>query len=502
MCTAVIPLANIVAMTSSIQNKNPPGKENLPEKPESDLLFPNSGLLLSRISGFIEQGKHRVKIHYADGISHFADHTNTDCGSLETSAYLNGLRKYFTKYIGEQLDHGGFEFTIDDKALQHLNDTVKLNHASDNVLRGAGRRSVTPPPKTIQAATESNSYDYEDTVIPTAEPEPPTMPPQSTLLAPTASTEAAVTQLQHDREHQTGALLEGKFLTEFIQHLRTTDADRSIDCTESVKSSGSCQNFHHIPRLIYTITVPRSKTVWLLQVTIIRYKLFTGQPSVQNINGSIAISYSNEENTKVITLLLAAENDVTVNGQNGNVMDSDSTNSYLYLPFHGNFTTLRMTFSIEDQDFNATDSHVNSIIRRLNSNPKLPRRNRRSWFFGLQTKYEVDQELGKALQITRDWKSLSRTELDSMAKLIKQNDLSIMRNTDTLSKLYDTFCEAQAVNVEDLAKVAYKSQIMMSARKLLAIVHQCSHGQVPDALDYNHVFSLCLVHLSEDLCER
>ena len=497
MYTAVNVVAIVIATTNSEPTKT------LDENNTSDLLFPNSGLLLSRVSGFIEQGKHRVKVHYADGISHFADHTNTDCGELEKNTSLTGLRKYFTKYIGEQLEHGGFKFIIDDKALKHLNDSVKLDHASANVLRGAGRRSVTQPPRTIPAETESNSYDYEPTEFPTAEPEPSTVAPVSTVMAPTVVTEqAVVTRMQQDDEHPLGALLEGKFLNEFIQHLRTTSTDQSIDCTESIDADGSCQNYHFLPRKIYNIILPRSKTVWLLQITIIRYTLFDGHPLVQNVNGSIAVSYSDDDSTKVFTLILAAEADLTLDGQNGNVMDSDDTNSYLYLPFHGNFTALRMTFSIEDQDFNKTDSHVNPVIRRLNTNPKTPRRNRRSWFFGLQTKYEVDQELGKALQITRDWKSLSRTELDSMAKLIKQNDVSIMRNTDTLSKLYDTFCETQAVNMEDLAKVAYKSQIMMSARKLMTIVHQCSHGQLPDALDYNHVYGLCLVHLSEDLCER
>ena len=500
MCTLVKLLATIV-VTGKLESVQQKTASSPDKKITSDLLFPNSGLLLSRVSGFIEQGKHRVIIHYADGISHFDDHTHTNCGSLEDNVNLIGLRKYFTKYVGEQLDHGGFDFVIDEKALQHLNDSVKLDHASTNVLRGAGRRSVTQAPKTIIADAESNSYDYEATAAPTAGPEPTTALPTTVVITPPVTTKETIAEYPQDGRNQSGALLEGKFLNEFIQHLRTSIADRTIDCTESIKSSGSCQNYHHLPRVIYSITVPKSETVWLLQITVTGYKLFEGQPNVQNVNGSIAISYSNEDNTKMVTLLLATNNNLTVNGQNGNVMDSDNANSYLYIPFLGDFTKLRMTFSIEDQNFNVTSSHVNSVIRRLNSNP-VQRRNRRSWFFGLQTKYEVDQELGKALQITRDWKSLSRTELDSMAKLIKQNDLSIIRNTDTLSKLYDTFCEAQAVNVVDLAKVAYRSQIMMSARKLLAIVHQCSHGMLPDALDYKHVYGLCLVHLSKDLCER
>ena len=504
MCTSVKLLATVV-MTVSLESPRQKPDETPVEEPVSDLLFPNSGLLLSKVSGFIEQGKHRVKIHYADGISHFADHTHTDCGTLEDNANLTGLRKYFTKYIGEQLNHGGFDFMIDKDALTHLNTSETLDHASDNILKGAGRRSVTEPPKTVMAATESNSYDYEATALPTVGPEPSTAIPTTTttIITPAPVVEHTQTNpAQQDEHNQSNALVEGKILQEFIQHMRTTSADHAIDCAESINMNGSCQSYNHLARTIYDFIVPESSTVWLLQLTIMRYKVFEGQPSVQNVNGSIAISYSDEDHTKVITLLLTAGADLTINGQDGNVMDSDGSHSYLYLPFHGNFTKLRMTFSIEDRNFNSTDNHVNSVLRRLNSSPNLPRRNRRSWFFGLQTKYEVDQELGKALQVTRDWKSLSRTELDSMAKLIKQNDLSIMRNTDTLSKLYDTFCEAQTINVMDLAKVAYRSQIMMSARKLLTIVHQCTHGQLPDALDYKHVYGLCLVHLSKDLCER
>ena len=87
MCTLVKLLATFV-VTAKLESVQQKPASSLDRKITSDLLFPNSGLLLSRVSGFIEQGKHRVIIHYADGISHFDDHTHTNCGIFD-DAYTN-----------------------------------------------------------------------------------------------------------------------------------------------------------------------------------------------------------------------------------------------------------------------------------------------------------------------------------------------------------------------------------------------------------------------------
>ena len=149
------------------------------KKIQKDLLFPNSGLLLVQVPAFVESGKHRITIHYADGISSFPDHESVKCGNLENNTSLTGMRKYFVKHVGAALDHAGFKYTIDGIARTHLNDNTTLDSTADNVFIGNGRRSAQTPPEmkpTVMVYVQNDEFnEYEESTISPITVEPSTV---------------------------------------------------------------------------------------------------------------------------------------------------------------------------------------------------------------------------------------------------------------------------------------------------------------------------------------
>ena len=202
-------------------------------------------------------------------------------------------------------------------------------------------------------------------------------------------------------------------------------------------------------------------------------------------------------------MIATPDSRMSLRHDDGNLIDKDDEHTYMYVPFVANATRhLRFTYSVADENCSDCLFPATSKLTLLSMNPSSRSRRRRSWFFGLTTRYEVDQELRKALSISKNWRSMSRVKLDNLAKLLEQTDISVTRNSDSLSKLYDQFCQQQSVSLENIAKVAYRTQIQRSASRLLSVINQCSHGKLPDELDFESVYAICLVHLTKEICDR
>ena len=501
----------LAAISSLAENQSkPPAATAKPSKaaPASptpvkpDLLFPKSGLLLVKVSGFIESGKHQILVHFTDGISHYDHHENSNCGSLESNVNLGNIRSYFTRYIGQQLDHGGYNYTVDSGALRHLNVTDPFHASSDvtNKRREAQTFPVetTLPPITFrneESAFESNEYDsIESTEVPATIADS-----FSTLQAPSDPDIEIVSKLRGNRNaNETMDYISGS-----IEHLlQDSSIDFRLNCEGISQQNRTCTHVGHVPRTVYDIALPSRDDVQIFTLKFTNYTMFDGSSDVHQEQNGIAISYHDANNTNVFTLMVASSGGMSAKNVNGRFVDRDDGHTFVYLPFSGDVTHLKFTYSVNDITCGQCLFQTTTTITILDMFPKVPNRRRRSWFFGLQTKYEVDNELRKALQITKNWRSLSRAELDNVANLIKQNDLAITRNSDSLSKLYDQFCQLQSVNLDDIARVAYRSQIMDSASRLLDVVHQCGHGNLPDALDFSSIYSICLVHLDRNICDR
>ena len=120
-----VPAASSKNSSPRTQSKN---QQKSPKKP--DLLFPSSGLLLIRESGFIQTGMNHILVHFSDGISPYRHHPHAECGGLEDNPSLANMRAYFTRYVGQTLTDNGFNYTIDSTAATHLNTTSVFDSSS------------------------------------------------------------------------------------------------------------------------------------------------------------------------------------------------------------------------------------------------------------------------------------------------------------------------------------------------------------------------------------
>ena len=109
-----VPAASSKNSSSQTKSRN---QKKSPKKP--DLLFPSSGLLLIRESGFIQTGLNHILVHFSDGISPYRHHPHAECGGLENNPSLAHMRAYFTRYVGQMLAENGLNYTIDSSAAEH-----------------------------------------------------------------------------------------------------------------------------------------------------------------------------------------------------------------------------------------------------------------------------------------------------------------------------------------------------------------------------------------------
>ena len=477
------------------------------KKIQKDLLFPNSGLLLVQVPAFVESGKHRITIHYADGISSFPDHESVKCGNLENNTSLTGMRKYFVKHVGAALDHAGFKYTIDGIARTHLSDNTTLDSTADNVFIGNGRRSAQTPPEmkpTVMVYVQNDEFnEYEESTISPTTVEPSTV--QATTEIPISNAQKLVTNQPMGESEST----EEKYLQETVKILQQSNGNSTtitqIECTNVDFKLKPCLkkiDVHDKSRNhIYDLLVPQLNPIWLISLTFTNYSIFDGNTKTKHMEHAIIISHATDDMSKVLTFIITANNTISMGPMRGNMISHDDNDTFMHIPVHGEFQNMRFMITIFDPAC-GSDPCSNSMEFRLAALNRLPSRHERSWFFSLTTEKEVNQDIARAIKITQDWKSLSRSELDNVAKLIQQNNLAINKNNNSLGKLYQQFCAAQSISQHDLSKLAYKTQIEDSSNRLLKVVNQCSHGQLPDELDFGHIQAICNVHLNPTICKE
>lgn len=499
LISTVSAAASSEASAASSTNSSPKPNLRKQQKPlkKPDLLFPSSGLLLVQKPGFIQTGLNHILIHFSDGISPYRQHPHADCGDLENNVSLAQMRAYFTRYVGQILTENGFNYTIDQQAAVHLNTTSPFN-SSTSVVRGRRKALTSQPETTAIPVTTIEINEYEDMTA-----FPPTV---TSRLIPTTEpkremTSNVIVPLTFSKLRRHTEPID-PFISGSMDHLiQPNSTDYTLDCKLITLQNRMCEHKGHHPRTVYDITLPSSNHTIIFQMTFKNYTIFDGQADVQVRGDAMALSY-HVNDTNVLTLMIASSGNFVLHKLESNFVDKDDHNTFVYVCLSGYIPNTKFTYSVEDVMCGDCLFYASTKITLLDNHPLVHQRNRRSWFFNLQTKTEVDNELRKALKISKDWRSLSRQELDNTARLIKKNNLAIIHNTDSLAKLYSSFCTAQAVNLDELATIQYRSQIMQATSRLLAVINQCSHGNLPDQLDFESIHTICIVHLSHDICQR
>ena len=129
-------------------------------------------------------------------------------------------------------------------------------------------------------------------------------------------------------------------------------------------------------------------------------------------------------------------------------------------------------------------------------------RKRRSWFFSLTTNNEVTNKVNNALELSEAYAEQNKLKIDSLDSLLKDTDLNLSKQAETLKNLFNQLCDVNAQSIVQNQLMRIESSIRRNVEFMMDLLSDCAIGTVPSSFSYGTLQKLCMANMDSEICQR